>query len=52
MPSWAATWLSSCCLQPGPLHDATVTAHLLNPNLFYGRRVRVEIECESPLNDG
>jgi purine nucleosidase len=36
----------------GPLHDATVTAYLLNPRLFDGRRVRVEIECESPLTMG
>jgi purine nucleosidase len=36
----------------GPLHDATVTAHLLAPELFSGRDVRVEIECSSPLTLG
>ena len=36
----------------GPLHDATVTAHLLQPDLFTGRQVRVEIECLSPLTLG
>jgi purine nucleosidase len=29
----------------GPLHDATVTAFLLAPELFTGRNVHVEIEC-------
>jgi len=36
----------------GPLHDATVTAYLLAPELFTGRDVRVEIECASPLTLG
>lgn len=36
----------------GPLHDATVTAFLLAPQLFSGRRVRVDIECLSPLTLG
>jgi purine nucleosidase len=36
----------------GPLHDATVTAYLLSPELFTGRRVRVDIECDSPLTLG
>ncbi|MGC2399465.1 MAG: nucleoside hydrolase [Acidobacteriaceae bacterium] len=36
----------------GPLHDATVTAYLLAPQLFAGRRVRVDIECLSPLTWG
>jgi purine nucleosidase len=36
----------------GPLHDATVTAYLLSPGLFAGRRVRVDIECASPLTLG
>lgn len=36
----------------GPLHDATVTAYLLRPELFRGRRVRVDIECASPLTLG
>ena len=36
----------------GPLHDATVTAWLLAPHLFTGRKVRVDIECFSPLTLG
>ncbi len=36
----------------GPLHDATVTAYLLAPELFDGRTVRVDIECASPLTAG
>ncbi|MBB5058775.1 purine nucleosidase [Granulicella aggregans] len=36
----------------GPLHDATVTAYLLQPNLFDGRHVHVEIECSSQLTLG
>ena len=36
----------------GPLHDATVTAYLLAPDLFQGRTVRVDIECSSPLTLG
>ena len=36
----------------GPLHDATVTAYLLSPELFAGRTVRVDIECNSPLTLG
>jgi len=36
----------------GPLHDATVTAYLLAPEIFTGQRVRVEIECASPLTLG
>src|SRR6201996_3016852 len=36
----------------GPLHDATVTAFLLAPQLFAGRHVRVDIECNSPLTLG
>jgi purine nucleosidase len=36
----------------GPLHDATVTAYLLAPELFSGRTVPVEIECASPLTLG
>ena len=36
----------------GPLHDATVTAYLLAPQLFAGRKVRVDIECVSPLTLG
>jgi purine nucleosidase len=36
----------------GPLHDATVTAYLLAPQLFAGRRVHVDIERLSPLTLG
>jgi purine nucleosidase len=36
----------------GPLHDATVTAYLLAPELFAGRFVRVDIECLSDLTLG
>jgi purine nucleosidase len=36
----------------GPLHDPTVTAYLLSPELFTGRTVRVDIECLSPLTTG
>ena len=36
----------------GPLHDATVTAYLLAPQLFTGKAVHVEIECVSPLTRG
>ena len=36
----------------GPLHDATVTAYLLAPDLVAGRTVRVDIECDSPLTLG
>jgi purine nucleosidase len=36
----------------GPLHDATVTAYLLAPQLFTGRHVCVDVECNSPLTLG
>ncbi len=36
----------------GPLHDATVIAYLLAPELFSGRRVNVTIECASSLTLG
>jgi purine nucleosidase len=36
----------------GPLHDATVTAYLLAPELFGGREARVDIETVSPLTLG
>ena len=36
----------------GPLHDATVIAYLLKPELFDGRRVHVAIECASELTMG
>lgn len=38
---------------PGaPLHDPTVIAYLLNPNLFSGRFINVEIETTSELTRG
>lgn len=36
----------------GPLHDATVIAYLLKPELFSGRKVNVTVECSSPLTLG
>ncbi len=36
----------------GPLHDATVIAYLLAPELFAGRQVNVQIECASSLTLG
>lgn len=36
----------------GPLHDPCVIAWLLNPGLFDGRLVNVEVECESELTMG
>jgi len=36
----------------GPLHDATVTAYLLAPQIFSGRKVHIEVECASPLTLG
>jgi len=36
----------------GPLHDATVTAYLLAPEIFRGRRVNIEVECSSTLTLG
>jgi purine nucleosidase len=33
----------------GPLHDATVIAYLLAPDIFSGRKVNVEVECTSVL---
>ena len=36
----------------GPLHDATVVAYLLAPEIFSGRKVNVEVECASPLTLG
>lgn len=38
--------------QGGPLHDPTVIAYLLAPELFGGRTVNVAIECASPLTLG
>jgi purine nucleosidase len=36
----------------GPLHDPTVIAYLLKPELFSGRDCNVEIETASPLTAG
>jgi len=36
----------------GPLHDPTVIAYLLKPELFSGRDCNVEIEVQSPLTTG
>lgn len=36
----------------GPLHDPTVIAWLLKPDLFSGRYCNVEIETTSPLTEG
>lgn len=36
----------------GPLHDPCVIAYLLNPDLFQGRRINVEIETVSDLTLG
>lgn len=36
----------------GPLHDPTVIAYLLKPELFGGRDCNVEIELQSPLTIG
>jgi purine nucleosidase len=36
----------------GPLHDATVIAYLLRPELFSGRKVNVSVECGSSLTLG
>lgn len=35
-----------------PLHDPTVIAYLIAPDLFSGRHINVEIETESPLTLG
>ncbi|MGB1236061.1 MAG: nucleoside hydrolase, partial [Planktomarina sp.] len=35
-----------------PLHDPTVIAYLLQPDLFSGKRVNIEIEINSPLTRG
>jgi purine nucleosidase len=36
----------------GPLHDATVIAYLLAPDIFAGRQVNVTVECASSLTLG
>ena len=39
-------------IEGGPLHDPTVIAWLLRPELFTGRHCNVEIETSSALTDG
>jgi purine nucleosidase len=36
----------------GPLHDPTVIAYLLEPDLFTGKQVNVEVEIHSSLTEG
>jgi len=36
----------------GPLHDPTVIAYLIRPELFHGRLVSVRVELASPLTRG
>jgi purine nucleosidase len=36
----------------GPLHDATVIAYLLAPEIFSGKKVNIEVECSSVLTLG
>ncbi|PIF76575.1 purine nucleosidase [Variovorax sp. 54] len=36
----------------GPVHDATVTAYLLRPDLFQGRRIHVEIDSREGMGFG
>ncbi|MCJ8334784.1 MAG: nucleoside hydrolase [Epibacterium sp.] len=36
----------------GPLHDPCVIAYLIQPELFTGRHINVEIETQSPLTVG
>ena len=36
----------------GRLHDATVIAYLLAPEIFSGRKVNIEVECSSALTLG
>ncbi|MEN8873654.1 MAG: nucleoside hydrolase [Pacificibacter sp.] len=36
----------------GPLHDPTVIAYLINPDMFSGRFINVEIETKSELTRG
>lgn len=38
--------------QGAPLHDPTVIAYLLQPNLFSGKHVHVAVEVASPLTEG
>lgn len=36
----------------GPVHDATVTAYLLRPSLFRGRRIHVEVDTREGMGFG
>ncbi|WP_412556384.1 nucleoside hydrolase [Variovorax sp. 38R] len=36
----------------GPVHDATVTAYLLRPDLFQGRRIHIEIDSREGMGFG
>ncbi|MCW3477872.1 nucleoside hydrolase [Limobrevibacterium gyesilva] len=36
----------------GPLHDPTVIGYLLAPELFQGKRVHVDVDCETPERYG
>lgn len=36
----------------GPLHDPNVIAYLLDPSMYKGRHINVEIETDSPLTMG
>jgi len=36
----------------GPVHDATVTAYLLQPSLFKGRRIHVEVDSREGMGFG
>ena len=38
--------------QGAPLHDPCVTAYMINPSLFTGRHINVEIETQSELTMG
>ncbi|MCC0023176.1 MAG: nucleoside hydrolase [Hyphomicrobiaceae bacterium] len=38
--------------QGAPLHDPTVIAYLLKPDLFNGRKINIEIETQSDLTRG
>ena len=39
-------------VQPGPFADPCVTAYLIDPTIFSGRKINVEIETESELTLG
>jgi len=44
--------VEKCGSDGGPLHDPTVIAYLLKPELFAGRNCNVEVETASPLTVG